>query len=136
MLNGRSVILVAEDDPDDQEFIREAIAAVCRPGVEIHFVEDGITLMDYLQQIWNQPTKPVLIILDLNMPRKDGRAILRDMKADYHLADIPVVILTTSTSEEDKNLCQHLGAEGFYHKPGRVADLEAIFLHLCDMYIP
>jgi len=135
MRNGKTVMLVAEDDPDDQEFIQEAIAAACPACVEAYFVEDGIALMAYLHQEGKQPGKPALVILDLNMPRKDGQATLRDMKADLSLADIPVVILTTSNSEVDKSTCQHLGAEGYYHKPNRAIELEAIFVQLCSKYI-
>jgi CheY-like chemotaxis protein len=135
MLNDKPILLVAEDDPDDQEFIQEAIAAVCPPTVETYFVDDGVALMDYFQGDEKPPTRPALIILDLNMPRKDGRAALREMKADGKLADIPVVILTTSNSDVDRNLCQQLGAEGFYRKPSRAAELKAIFMQLCSRYI-
>jgi len=89
---------------------------------ELHFVEDGEELMDYLRRrgkysnLTDQPL-PGMILLDLNMPRKDGREALQEIKADPHLRSIPVVILTTSKAEEDILRAYDLGVNSFILKP-------------------
>ena len=93
-----------------------------RVANEIFFVEDGEALMDYLthQGIYeNQEEFPIpgLILLDLNMPRKDGREALREIKADARLRKIPVVVLTTSSAEEDVLKTYDLGVSSFITKP-------------------
>src|SRR5687767_2005551 len=98
-------ILIADDDPDDRELTRDALQE-CRLANEVHFVEDGEELMDYLSrrgQHRNLAGSPLpgLILLDLNMPRKDGREALKEIKANPDLRRIPIVVLTTSKAEED-----------------------------------
>src|SRR5208283_5960293 len=93
-------ILLADDDPDDRQLTRDAFAEN-RLANQLHCVEDGEELMDYLRRrgkyenLRNEPL-PGLILLDLNMPRKDGREALKEIKADPNLRRIPVVVLTTS----------------------------------------
>jgi CheY-like chemotaxis protein len=115
------VILVADDDPDDCLLIKEAFTR----GLLINglrFVEDGEDLMDYLlrrgkyKDPFSSP-RPGIILLDLNMPRKDGREALREIKSDPDLKSIPVVILTTSKNEEDILQSYDLGANSFITKP-------------------
>jgi CheY-like chemotaxis protein len=94
-----ATILVAEDDPDDRLLASEALAEA-RLGGELRFVCDGEELMDYLRARggWAPPgaaPHPALILLDLNMPRKDGREALREIKGDPDLRRIPVVVLST-----------------------------------------
>lgn len=115
------VILMAEDDPDDRMFCREALQEA-RLTNTILFVEDGQELMDYLQcrgkyaDPKSCPT-PGLILLDLNMPRKDGREALQEIKNDQRLRVIPVVVLTTSKAEEDILRSYDLGVSGYISKP-------------------
>lgn len=117
----RVVILIAEDDPDDRELIKEAFAEA---GVEegLRFVNDGAELMEYLQrsgaytQTIDAPA-PDLILLDLNMPRMDGREALRQIKSDPHLRSIPVVALTTSSAEEEVTRSYADGVNSFVTKP-------------------
>ena len=115
------VILYAEDDPEDRMLVEDAMEE-SRLVNEMHFVEDGEELMDYLYRrgkfanMSNAPL-PGLILLDLNMPKKDGREALKEIKADSHLRQIPVVILTTSRAEEDICLTYDLGANSFISKP-------------------
>jgi CheY-like chemotaxis protein len=115
------VILMADDDADDRELTRDALAE-SRLVNELHFVEDGAELLDYLHHrgAYSQPgsaPRPGVILLDLNMPRKDGREALREIKADPELRDIPVVILTTSKAEDDIGQSYNLGANSFITKP-------------------
>jgi CheY-like chemotaxis protein len=115
------VILMADDDADDRELTKEALAE-SRLANDLHFVEDGAALLDYLYQrgAYSKPgsaPRPGVILLDLNMPRKDGREALREIKADPNLRTIPVVVLTTSKAEEDIARSYDLGANSFISKP-------------------
>jgi CheY-like chemotaxis protein len=115
------VILMADDDADDRELTREALTE-SRLVNDLHFVEDGAALLDYLHRrgAYSQPgsaPRPGVILLDLNMPRKDGREALREIKADPELRNIPVVVLTTSKAEEDIAQSYDLGANSFITKP-------------------
>ncbi len=114
-------ILMADDDPDDREFTRQALIA-SRVANEIHFVEDGRQLLDYLRgrgpyTAPGSAPRPGIILLDLNMPRMDGREALKEIKADPGLRQIPVVVLTTSRAEEDILRSYDLGANSFITKP-------------------
>lgn len=115
------ILLYADDDAEDQLLVKEA-AEESRLANEVHFVDDGEELMDYLyrrgkyEDLADQPY-PGLILLDLNMPRKDGREALKEIKADPVLRRIPVVVLTTSKAEEDIYRTYDLGVSGFIVKP-------------------
>ncbi|EKU99913.1 CheY-like receiver domain-containing protein [Leptolyngbya sp. PCC 7375] len=116
-----AIILMADDDEDDRLFTQEALAEN-RVANELYFVEDGEDLMDYLYQRGNYSDpgvapRPTLILLDLNMPRKDGREALEEIKHDPVLRSIPVVVLTTSKAEEDILKTYDLGANSFITKP-------------------
>jgi CheY-like chemotaxis protein len=113
--------LVADDDPDDRMLTLEAWEE-SRLANGLHFVENGEELMDYLYRrgeythLVDVPL-PGLILLDLNMPRKDGREVLREIKADSRLRLIPVVVLTTSRAEDDVLRSYDLGVNSFITKP-------------------
>jgi len=114
-------ILTAEDDPDDCLLVEEAFQE-CSQENHLFFVEDGITLLQYLrrQGSFAEPAsapRPDLILLDLNMPHKDGRESLAEIKADPDLRSIPVVVLTASNAEEDVFRTYELGGAGFITKP-------------------
>jgi CheY-like chemotaxis protein len=115
------VILMADDDADDREMAKAALAE-SRLANDLRFVSDGVLLMDYLRGrgAYTEPgsaPRPGVILLDLNMPRKDGREALREIKADPDLRTIPVVVLTTSKAEEDIARSYDLGANSFITKP-------------------
>jgi CheY-like chemotaxis protein len=114
-------ILIADDDAEDRMMIKEAMheAHLKNP---LTFVEDGEQLMDFLQHRGkyagqDSSSRPGLILLDLNMPRKDGREALREIKSNPELKDIPVVVLTTSKAEEDIVRTYDLGVNSFISKP-------------------
>lgn len=113
-------ILIADDDPDDRLLAGRALA-VSRVLNEVHFVEDGEELMDYLHRRndYNEENapRPGLILLDLNMPRKDGREALQEIKQNQNFHRIPVVIMTTSKEEQDILRSYDLGANSFITKP-------------------
>lgn len=113
-------ILMADDDEDDCVMTREALEEA-RLGNDLRFVRDGEELLDYLKRRGRfagaEAPRPGLILLDLNMPRKDGREALREIKADPELRRIPIVVLTTSKAEEDVFRTYDLGANSFVSKP-------------------
>lgn len=113
-------ILLADDDADDRMLALEALAE-SRLVNDLRFVEDGEQLLDYLYRRNRYETedapRPGLILLDLNMPRKDGREALREIKADPNLRCIPIVVLTTSQAEEDIYRTYDLGVNSFITKP-------------------
>lgn len=114
-------ILMADDDADDRDFARIAMREN-RLVNDLRFVEDGEELLDYLRRNGRYANprdspRPGLILLDLNMPRKDGREALREIKSDPALKAIPIVVLTTSKAEEDILRSYDLGANCFITKP-------------------
>ena len=114
-------IVVADDDADDRMLIEEALEE-SRLSNPVDFCVDGIDLLEYLNREggWTEMAKeplPGLILLDLNMPRMDGRTALEKIKADDRFKRIPIVILTTSKSEEDIVRTYGLGVNSFITKP-------------------
>jgi CheY-like chemotaxis protein len=121
-----ALLLLADDDSDDRLLVKDALEE-CQWGGELRCVENGEELLDYLRHRGTYqeaaPPRPKLILLDLNMPRKDGRQALREIKADPVLRRIPVVILTTSKADTDIDTLYDLGANSFISKPVQFADL-------------
>lgn len=114
-------ILIADDDAEDRMLIQEALEE-SRLKNQIQFVENGEELMDYLHNRNEYSNKekyptPGLILLDLNMPKKDGREALKEIKASDSLRLIPIVVLTTSKAEEDVLRTYDLGVNSFISKP-------------------
>jgi CheY-like chemotaxis protein len=113
-------ILLAEDDDDDFFLTRRALEEN-RLRNQVTRVEDGEQLLDYLRHqgsySQDRPPQPSLILLDLNMPRKDGREALREIKSDPKLKHIPIVVLTTSRAEEDVIRSYQWGVNSFITKP-------------------
>ena len=109
---------MADDDADDRMLAKEALEE-SRVLNELHFVEDGEELIEFLKQRgkYADAPRPGLILLDLNMPRKDGREALKEIKADSGLRRIPVVVMTTSKAEEDIFRSYDLGASSYITKP-------------------
>jgi CheY-like chemotaxis protein len=115
------LILIADDDEDDRMFTKEAFDENFKEK-EIRFVTDGIDLLDYLRRLNkysdpNSSPRPSIILLDLNMPKMDGREALREIKSDPKLRMIPVVILTTSKAEQDVLKTYDMGVNCFITKP-------------------
>lgn len=114
-------ILIADDDPDDRMLIEDAFRE-SRLGNELRFVKDGIELLDYLRRQGHyekagSAPRPGIILLDLNMPRMDGREALAHIKGDPNLKQIPIVVLTTSKAEEDILRTYDTGVNSFITKP-------------------
>lgn len=111
---------MADDDVDDRNLTKEALQEG-RLVNDLRFVEDGQDLMDYLRHTGKyageKTPRPGLILLDLNMPRKDGRTTLQEIKSDPEFRQIPVVILTTSKADEDIFKSYDLGVNSYIVKP-------------------
>ncbi|HYH61625.1 MAG TPA: response regulator [Solirubrobacterales bacterium] len=126
MPNGKNprtmTILMAEDDPDDRVLTREAMETA-HVRNELRFVNDGQELIEYLRHEGEYAGSsadaplPGIILLDLNMPRMDGREALAEIKGDPELRHIPIVVLTTSKAEEDIVRTYDLGVNSFITKP-------------------
>ncbi|MEM7042119.1 MAG: response regulator [Pseudomonadota bacterium] len=132
-------ILVADDDPDDRMMIEEAFAEN-RIANKLVFVEDGEQLLAYLRREGDYADRadepyPGIILLDLNMPKKDGREALRDLKADPDLCRIPIVVLTTSQAEEDIVRTYGLGVSSFVTKPVSFEGLVEAVRVICQYWI-
>lgn len=120
---------MADDDPDDRMLTKDALVEN-KLANDLHFVEDGEELLDYLYHRGkynpgNAP-KPGLILLDLNMPKLDGREALKVIKSDPQLKRIPIVVLTTSKAEEDILKTYDLGVNSFITKPVTFDDLVTV----------
>ena len=119
-------ILMADDDPDDRMLTQEALMEN-KLANDLHFVEDGEELLDFLKKRGKYQDRdvprPGLILLDLNMPKKDGREALSEIKADPELRSIPIIVLTTSKAEEDIVKSYDLGVSSFISKPVTFDDL-------------
>lgn len=122
MSSGRPItILVVDDDPDDRMLIEDAFME-SKLQNERRYVNDGVELIEYLQHKGQfsdpqEAPRPGVILLDLNMPRMDGREALAAIKADPSLRQIPVIVLTTSKAEEDILRSYNLGVNSFISKP-------------------
>jgi CheY-like chemotaxis protein len=116
------VVLIAEDDEDDFMLAKDVFQECC-PHVDLRWVRDGEELMDYLMHRGKftgsseVSQRPALILLDLNMPKKDGREVLKEIKSQQDLRRIPVVVLTTSNAEADIVYSYDLGVNSFIRKP-------------------
>ncbi len=116
--NGKIIdILLVEDNPGDVELVREALTEA-KVRNKLHVAVDGVKALEFLK---NSDPCPDLILLDLNLPRKNGREVLQDIKSDPNLAVIPVVVLTSSKEEEDIIRSYRLHANCYISKP---VDLE------------
>ncbi len=132
MTNGKKAftIVVADDDADDQMLVKDAFAEN-QLDTELHFVDDGEQLLAYLRregrfEHLKGQDLPGLVLLDLNMPKKDGREALQEIKADPNLASIPIVVLTTSNAEEDILSTYSHGVSSFITKPVSFEKLVAV----------
>ncbi len=118
-------ILIAEDDADDRFLLN---AAFEENGFrdKLHFVENGVELLEFLRHLISDeasPRVPSFILLDLNMPKKDGREVLREIKEDALMKRIPVVVFSTTNNEQEMKRCYELGANSYITKPNSFENL-------------
>lgn len=132
-------VLVADDDPDDRLLIKEAFGERF-PQSQLGFVHDGVQLMRVLNGEatrfdgrWSYAC-PDLIMLDLNMPLKDGREVLREIKSNPKLRAIPTVVMTTSANSDDVRYCYEIGANSYIVKPSSYLGLLDVVSSLMDYW--
>jgi len=130
-------VLIADDDQDDWYFAELAFKEAGL-GHDVHFVKDGEDLMAYLEQqlAIGRDHLPDLILLDLNMPKKDGRVALQEIRANPSFEKLYVVIFSTCISEEDKAFTAKLGASRHVTKPFEFSELTATLKEICDTCVP
>ncbi len=137
MANNKSVdILLVEDNRGDVPLITQALAETdIRP--EIRRVQDGIEAMQYLRREppFEDALKPAVIILDLNLPRKDGRVVLAEVKSDPTLALTPVIVLSSSDAPQDISTCYELHANCYIVKPRDLFGITEIIRSLVDFWL-
>ena len=131
---GPCTILMADDDADDCLLVQEALRESKQPH-DLRIVRDGQQLLDYLRrrgeyQQSPEVPRPDLILLDLKMPRKDGREALSELKADPRLRSIPIVVLTTSTARDDIGFCYRMGVNSYITKPATFRGLVDLLEHV------
>jgi len=116
-------ILLVDDNPADCD-LTTLVLSRCRPPSQIHTVFDGEQALAFLHRAgeFAEAFRPQLVVLDLNLPRKDGRAVLGEIKLNPELRKIPVVIFSTSRSGQDVGRCYDLGANCYVSKPGNLEE--------------
>lgn len=122
--NKKHSVFIVDDDQDDRESIRDAFLHN-KHEQNYLFMRNGDQLITYLNTAGNKLDSPI-ILLDLNMPGKDGKEVLKEIKKNAQLQPIPVIILTTSSSEKDKEVSYELGANCFVTKPDSYKELVTI----------
>lgn len=128
-------VLLVEDDPGDVVIAREALAAG-RLSTDLHVVNDGVEAMSYLRKAdqYADATRPDLILLDLNLPRKSGHEVLAEVKQDPELRRIPVVVLTTSLTQEDVAKSYDLHASVHVSKPADFDQFTEVVKQIDDFF--
>jgi CheY-like chemotaxis protein len=129
-------VLLVEDDPGDILMTREAFEDN-KLSNKLHVVNDGEQAIAFLtrQGDFDDAPRPDLILLDLNLPRKDGREVLKEIKADEELRSIPVVVLTTSEAEEDILRSYNLHANAYVTKPVDFERFIGVVRHIDDFFV-
>lgn len=129
-------ILLVEDDPGDVELTREGFKEA-KMMTRLHSVDDGVKAMNFLRKEppYTDAVRPDLILLDLNLPRKNGQEVLREIKSDETLKRIPVVVLTTSSADMDILRCYDLGVNCYISKPIRFEDFIRVVRSIEDFWL-
>lgn len=134
----RMVVLVVEDDESHYELIERSVRSLEKAGTryDLHWVQDGAEALDFLfrKGKHKDAPRPNLVLLDLNLPKVKGQAVLERLKADEKLRKIPVVVLTVSDSEEEMARAYDSGAAGFLNKPASRDDFERLLNTVWDYW--
>jgi DNA-binding response OmpR family regulator len=127
-------VFIVDDDADDRESIRDAFLEN-KHHHEYIFMKDGTQLLNHLETI-NNPDGLKIILLDLNMPGKDGKDVLKEIKTNKVWQPIPVIVLTTSSSEKDRDISYELGANCFVTKPSSYKELVDVTDSIARLWMP
>lgn len=129
-------VLMVEDNPGDVRLTLEAMKEA-KVNNRLVIVKDGVEAMEYLRRegAFKDAVRPDLVLLDLNLPRKDGREVLAELKSDVHLKSIPVVVLTTSRADEDIVRAYNLHANCYITKPVDFAQFMRVVQQIDDFWV-
>ena len=132
-------ILIGEDDPDDRKILKKTFGARKR-NVHLIFAEDGEEVLDYLHRrgIYSHPQaspKPDLVLLDLHLPKRDGKKVLKEIRNTRGIKSLPVIILTGSKSDEDLLESFNLGVHSYFQKPATLRDWTNLISHLDSFWV-
>ena len=135
-MKSRAEVLLVDDSPADTDLTRDVLSK-SRAQFHVNAVEDGEQAMFFLRREgrYAEAPSPDLIVLDLNLPRKDGRAVLKEVKSDPDLASIPVVVFTTSQAGSDINRSYGLGANCYLRKPGNLSEYTSVVQSMADFWL-
>jgi CheY-like chemotaxis protein len=134
-MSKKHIIVIVDDDTDDREIIRDAFMSNHKNHRQYVFIENGDKLLEYLQDAENENI-PALILLDLNMPGKDGREVLKEIKSNERFRQIPTIVFTTSNSQKDRQTSYSLGANCFITKPDTFNKLVDITNCIMQIWLP
>jgi len=125
-----------DDNPADIDLTRE-ILSKCRLHFRVNTVSDGEQALSFLHRQGNygEAPAPDLLVLDLNLPRKDGREVLKEIKSDPKLAKIPIIVFTSSQASSDVMRSYELGANCYLRKPGNLADFRAVVHSMAEFWL-
>jgi CheY-like chemotaxis protein len=117
-------ILIAEDDEDDQFLLRSAFSEIDY-NIDLVFVNNGIDLLNHFKEIDNGTISklPLLLVVDLNMPKKNGKEAIRELSVKRYFKDFSTIIFSTTSNDAEKNKCKELGVNDFFVKPSNYKDL-------------
>lgn len=130
----KNSILIVDDDPDDREIVRDAFSSANGDHWNYVFIENGDRLLEHLAQ--GNGNLPALILLDLNMPGKDGREALKEIKNSGEYRSVPTVVFTTSSSQRDRETSYNLGANCFVTKPDTFNKLVELAKAIAKLWLP
>ena len=135
-LKAEPEVLLVDDNPADIDLIREILGS-CKQHYHVHSVGDGEEAISFLHRRgkYSEAPCPDLVILDLNLPRKDGRAVLKEIKSDALFYKIPIVVFTTSQADADISSSYALGANCYLRKPGNLAEYRAVVQSMADFWL-
>ena len=135
-MRNEAEVLLVDDNPADVDLTKEVLGK-SKWRFHVHAVNDGAEAISFLHREgkYEKVPSPDLVVLDLNLPRKDGRQVLAEVKADESLAKIPVIIFTTSEASSDIMRCYQLGANCYLRKPGNLTDFVAIVKSMADFWL-
>jgi len=135
MAKAHKIILLVEDNKADIRLIQEALKTISLPP-QLVTVRDGLEAITYLYQEgeYTNALRPHLILLDLNLPQKNGIEVLAEIKSDPRLKSIPVIILTTSNNQNDISRCYNLHANGYITKPRNLNQLFQIIKNIDEFW--
>ena len=130
----KNIILVAEDDEDDYLLLRDAFKEVCNDRAELIWTKDGEETLKFLKENQAEETRPRIVFLDLNMPKIDGRHVLREIRTSEVLNHLPIVVLTNSSSKDDIIKTYKMGVNSFVRKPAGYDELIEFVSTFCKYW--